>query len=85
MDNSACQNGYKITDKLTAADIARSLHPSYSPDLSVCDFWLFGFLKESMKGMRLSIEDQIIEAITTIWRGITLIYCNLCSKNECSD
>jgi hypothetical protein len=71
MDNSACHNSHKITDKLTAADIARVLHPLYSPDLSPCDFWLFRFLKKSMKGMELSTKDQSVETITTIWRGVT--------------
>jgi hypothetical protein len=56
---------------LIAADIARAAHPPYSPGLSPCDFWLFGFLKESMKGMELSIKDQIVEEITAIWRGVT--------------
>jgi hypothetical protein len=71
MDNSACHNGQKITDKLAAADIARAPHPPYRPDLSPCDLWLFGFLKKSMTGMELSTEDQILEAITTTWRGLT--------------
>jgi histone-lysine N-methyltransferase SETMAR len=71
MDNSACHNGHKITDELTAADIARASHPPYSPDLSPYDFWLFRFLKGSMKSMESSTEDQIVPAITTIWRGVT--------------
>jgi hypothetical protein len=71
VNNSACHNGRKITDKLTAADIARAAHPPFSPDLSRCDFWLFGFLKESMKEMELSTEDQIVEAITPIGQGVT--------------
>jgi hypothetical protein len=70
-DNPACHKGNKITDKLTTADIARVPYPAYSPRLSPYDFWFFGFLKESMKGMELSTEDQIVEATTIIWRGIT--------------
>jgi hypothetical protein len=69
MDNSACHNCHKITEQLTTADIARALHPAYSPDLSSCNFWLFGFLKESMNGIESSIEDRIVAAMTTIWRG----------------
>jgi histone-lysine N-methyltransferase SETMAR len=69
--NSACHTGHKITYRLTAANIARAPHAPYSPNLSPCDLWIFGFVKESMKGMRLSAEDQIVEAITTIWRGVT--------------
>jgi hypothetical protein len=71
MDNSACHNNHKITDKLTAADIARAPHLTYSPDLSPRDFWFFGFPKESMKGMELSTEDQIVEAITGTCRDVT--------------
>jgi hypothetical protein len=71
MNNSACHDGHKITYKLIAADISRAQHPPYSPDLSPCDFWPFGFLNESMKDMELSTEDQIVEGITTTWRGVT--------------
>jgi hypothetical protein len=71
MENSACHSGHKIIYKLTAADIARAQHPPYSPDLSPCDFRLFGFLKESVDGMELSTEDRIAEVITTIRRGVT--------------
>jgi hypothetical protein len=42
MDNSMCYNGAKITEELEKRHIARAPHPSYSPDLSSCDFWLFG-------------------------------------------
>jgi hypothetical protein len=70
MDDSACHNGHKITDKLTAADIARARHPFYLPDLSPCDISPFGFLKEPMKGMELSTEDQIVDAMTIIRRGV---------------
>jgi histone-lysine N-methyltransferase SETMAR len=85
MDNSAHHNGYKITDKLTTAYITLAPHPPYSSDLSPCNFWLFGFLKESMKGTELSTEDQVAEGITTIWRGVTLTRCNTCSNNGCND
>jgi hypothetical protein len=65
MDISACHNDQKIT----------SQHPidfasTYPPDLSPRDFCLFGFLKESLNIRELTTEDHIVEAITTIWRGI---------------
>jgi hypothetical protein len=71
MENSACDNGHMITEKLTAADIARVSHLPYSTDLSPCDFWLFGFLKGSKKDMELPTKDSIVEVIPTIWRGVT--------------
>jgi hypothetical protein len=69
MDNFACRGGYKITNQRTAADIAGA---QCLPDLIPCGFWRFGFLKESMKGIKLSTEDQIVEAITIIWLDVTL-------------
>jgi hypothetical protein len=42
MDNSVCQNGWKVTSKIKKKHISRMLHTSYSPDISPCDFWLFG-------------------------------------------
>ena len=39
-------------------------HPPYSPDLALCEFWLFPKVKMTMKGKRFeSIQD--IEAATT--------------------
>jgi hypothetical protein len=45
MDNSMCHNGAKITEKPAKRHIARAPHSLYSPDLSLCDFWLFGILR----------------------------------------
>jgi hypothetical protein len=49
----------------------RAPHPAYSPDISPCDFWLFGFLKEKLKEQELSTSDEIIEAIMTICNDVT--------------
>jgi histone-lysine N-methyltransferase SETMAR len=84
IDNFVCHNDHEIADELTAADIARAPHPPNSPNLSPCDFWRFGFLKESMKGMELSAEDEILEAIPTIGEVSFLTRCSPRSKDGCS-
>jgi hypothetical protein len=71
VNTSACHNGQKITGQLTNANITRATHSSYSPDLSPCGFWLFAFLKESMKSMELTTESYIVEAIPRIRPGAT--------------
>lgn len=38
-------------------------HPPYSPDLSPCDFHLFGQLKLALKGVRFNSDTKIKEAI----------------------
>jgi histone-lysine N-methyltransferase SETMAR len=49
MDNSQCHNAKKITGKLQKKRITRAPHPPYSPDLSPCDFWFFGMVKQKIK------------------------------------
>jgi histone-lysine N-methyltransferase SETMAR len=71
MDNSAYHNGHKITNGFDRRHIILAPHPPYPPDLSPCDFWLFGFLKESIKGVEFSTDDQLLEAITRIWNDVT--------------
>jgi transposase len=64
-------NGAKITEKLEKRHIARAPHPPYSPDLSPCDFWLFGILKQRMKERVFQSEEQILGAITESWNDRT--------------
>jgi hypothetical protein len=51
--------------------IVRLPHPPYSPDLSLCDFWLFGMLKRILKNRYFHSHDEIEEAITMAWNDIT--------------
>ena len=37
-------------------------HPSYSPDLSPCDFFLFGLLKSKLRGHRFETEEAVNQA-----------------------
>jgi histone-lysine N-methyltransferase SETMAR len=46
-------------------------HPAYSPDLSPSDFFLFGTIKEKMKGTTFSTSDGVLDKISELWREIT--------------
>jgi hypothetical protein len=72
MDNSMCHNGRKVTDEFDDLKLQRITHPSYSPYLSPCDFWLFGMLKQKMKDREFSGVEEIINAVQEIWREVTL-------------
>jgi len=39
-------------------------HPSYSPGLTSCDYWLFACVKRHCHGKRFELEDDINTAIT---------------------
>jgi hypothetical protein len=66
-----CHDARTISLELEYNTIERAPHPASSPDINLCDFWLFGFLKEKHKEQELSTSDEIIEVITTIWNNIT--------------
>jgi hypothetical protein len=63
-------NRAKITEKLGKKQNARASHPSYSPDLSRCEFWLFGILKENMKDRGFRSEEQLLAAVTKNWNEL---------------
>jgi hypothetical protein len=51
-------NTHHLTsEKYDEYGIKRRPHPSYSPDLAPCDFWLFGYLKQSFE--RQFFDDDV--------------------------
>ena len=66
-DNAPVHNCILATDYLTKMGINRVPRPSYSPDLSPCDFWLF--LK--LRGCRYEKIEEMKEAMTKIIDTLT--------------
>jgi hypothetical protein len=62
-----CQNGSKVASKFGQHHIFGLPHPSFSPDLSPCDFWLFDLLKGIMNGREFHFHVGIEEAMTVAW------------------
>jgi histone-lysine N-methyltransferase SETMAR len=58
MDNSMYHNGRKVPEQLDNLKLGRVSHPSYSPDLSPCDFWLFRILKETIRNRMLHAVEE---------------------------
>ncbi|KAH0789239.1 histone-lysine N-methyltransferase SETMAR-like protein [Histomonas meleagridis] len=46
-------------------------HPAFSPDLAPSDFYLFGKVKNELKGSGFVSEDELFEAIKSILEKIT--------------
>jgi hypothetical protein len=46
--------------------LGRAEHSPDSPDLSLCDFWLFGFLTEKLKDRQLRGSQSLHHAITDL-------------------
>jgi hypothetical protein len=71
MDNSMCYNGRKVTDELENLKFVRVAHPPYSPDLSPCDFWLFGTWKQKIQDHVFDTTEEILMAIRNVWSEVT--------------
>jgi hypothetical protein len=61
-----CHNARKISLELAHNKIERAHHGAYSLDISPCDLWRFGCLKEKLQEQELSTSNESIEPITTI-------------------
>ncbi len=63
MDNAPAHNaGYTLT-LLRMLGWSRVPHLPYSPDLSPCDFWLFGRLKKDIRGIHFGSIAAVKEAV----------------------
>jgi hypothetical protein len=66
MANSRCHNGKKKTAEIEYRRFARAPHPPHSPDLSPCDFWLFGLMKHSLKDREMQRVQALTSALTNM-------------------
>jgi hypothetical protein len=85
MYNSMCHNGAKITSEFQEDHLARMPHSPDSPDISACDFWLFGMLKGIPKDRELVSSEETEVAIADVWNVITSddvqsVFCNWMSR-----
>jgi hypothetical protein len=71
IQNSICHNAGKITEEISDAKLESLANPVYSPDLSPCDFWLFGMLKQKMKDRAFQTVEEMLEAVTLIWNVVS--------------
>ena len=67
-----CDNAppHRIDGELEALNIPRVHHPSYSPDLAHCDFFLFGFLKSSLEGRIFKSDQELLTEVCVILESI---------------
>jgi hypothetical protein len=70
IDNSICHHGSKVRSKIKKNHNDR-MYPTYSPDISPCDFWLFGMLKQTLRDREFSSSAETEDAIARVWNGLT--------------
>jgi len=57
---------------LTKNGMTTASHPSYTPDLAPCDFFLFPRMKRSLKGKRFQNVGDVREKTAEALKAITL-------------
>ena len=70
MDNAKPHNSIIAQQKMKELHIERLPHPPYSPDISPNDFFLYGYIKNKLRGNRFASRKELIDAVIEIIENI---------------
>ena len=70
-DNAPAHTIHVVQETTRALGIELLPHPPYSPDLAICDFWLFPNMKDVLRGKKYESREELEVAITTTLRGMS--------------
>ncbi len=86
LDNAPAHNATLTLALIDQLGWTRLPQPSYSPDLSPCDFWLYQRLKKNIRGIRFESLAHLKEAVSDEIADITAheyCHCMLVSWPKC--
>ncbi|GFR59176.1 transposase [Elysia marginata] len=69
-DNAGHHKARVTTQSLRELGIQVLPHPTYSPDLTQCDFWLFPILKDRLAGRKFDRIQDLVKAVNLELRTI---------------
>jgi hypothetical protein len=70
-DNAPMHNTEMVREMLTQWNIPGMDQPPYSPDLAPCDFFLFGYLKQFVRDVQFSTEQEFVNVIISFLEAIS--------------
>ena len=65
-DNSKVHTSGKVQEYMNSHNMKRAVQPPYSPDIAPSDFFLFGYLKEILKGSKFETPEELKNGIDEI-------------------
>ncbi|KAA6311066.1 MAG: hypothetical protein EZS28_056198, partial [Streblomastix strix] len=80
-DNASSYNSHATTQFLEENKIIRVAHPPYSPDLSPCDYFLFGYMKRNLQGNTFNTVEESVDAAFKIQYSIPINMQYSCFEN----
>ena len=72
MDNAKPHNSKMATEKIAELGFERLKHPPYSPDISPCDFFLFGYVKSQLRNYNVKSSFELSKAVREICEKIDI-------------
>jgi hypothetical protein len=72
VDNAKRHTSKMSIEKMEELGFILVPQPPYSPDITPCDFFLFGYLKQHLEGKYFAREDQVIAAVMQVFDKISL-------------
>ncbi len=70
MDNAKPHTAGKTIKQIMALKFKQLPHPPYSPDISPCDFFLYGYIKEQLKGIHHDTPEELYQSIVHIVENV---------------
>ena len=70
VDNARPHTAKKSTQTMEYLGLKKVPHPPYSPDIAPSDFFLFGYVKEKLKGIKFNSRDELIQKVIEILNSI---------------
>jgi hypothetical protein len=70
-DNALAHNALSVKMCLVKHKIPMLEHPPYSPDLALCDFFLFPKIKSALKGTRFESVDTVKAKATGVMKKLS--------------
>ena len=70
-DNAPVHVTRVVKQTMSDLNIEPLQHPPYSPDLTICDFFLFPTVKDHLRGRKFESREKLGTAITEALRTVT--------------
>jgi hypothetical protein len=65
-DNASIRKSSLVTEKPREEGLKRMPHPPYTPVPSLCDFFLFGYLKDKLIDKAYIMPEELLNEVETI-------------------
>jgi hypothetical protein len=69
-DNARSQVSTRVKQYMEEHGLRTALHPPYSPDLALSDFFLFGYVKKALHGSEFQTVEELLAVVVGILNAI---------------